>query len=190
MQLYIKNMVCDRCRKVVKEELTKLGLEPIRTELGEVEVAGVLSAAQLEQIQSALVPLGFELIDDKKSRTIEKIKSLVIDLVHHTEEPTKLKYSEYLSGHLHSDYPSLSKLFSEVEGITIEQYIISQKIEKVQELLVYDELSLSQIADRLGYSSVAHLSSQFKKTTGLTPSFFKNLDIRKRKPLDEVGKGR
>lgn len=173
---------------VVREELAKLGIESGRIELGEIEVAGNLTAKQLAQIQTVLEPLGFELIDDKKGRTIEKIKSLVIDLIHHTEEHTKLKYSEYITSHLHSDYPSISKLFSEVEGITIEQYIISQKIEKVKELLVYDELSLSQIADRLGYSSVAHLSAQFRKTTGLTPSFFKNLDVKKRKPLDEVGK--
>lgn len=173
---------------VVKDQLEQLGISPKQVELGEVEVDGILSAEQLTIIGSALILLGFELIDDKKSRTIEKIKSLVIELIHHTEEQTKLKYSEYISSHLNYDYPHLSKLFSEVEGITIEQYIISQKIEKVKELLVYDEMSLSQIADRLGYSSVAHLSAQFKKTTGLTPSFFKNLAIRNRKPLDEVGR--
>jgi AraC-like DNA-binding protein len=172
----------------VKGELEKLGISPRQVELGEVAVDDILSPAKLEEIRSALELLGFELIDDKKSRIIEKIKSLVIELIHHNAEHTKLKYSEYISGHLNYDYPHLSKLFSEVEGITIEQYIISQKIEKVKELLVYDEMSLSQIADKLGYSSVAHLSAQFKKTTGLTPSFFKNLGIRNRKPLDEVGK--
>lgn len=181
-------MVCNRCKMVVKGELEKLGIETRQVELGEIEVEGTLSPAQLGQVQAALQPLGFELIDDKKGRIIEKIKSLVIELIHHSAEHTKLKYSEYISGQLHYDYPHLSKLFSEVEGITIEQYIISQKIEKVKELLVYDEMSLSQIADKLGYSSVAHLSAQFKKTTGLTPSFFKNLGIRNRKPLDEVGR--
>lgn len=188
MKLYIRNMVCNRCKMVVKGELERLNISPKQVELGEVEVDGTLSAEQLSTIGSALIPLGFELIDDKKSRIIEKIKSLMIELVHHTEEQIKLKYSEYISSQLNYDYPHLSKLFSEVEGTTIEQYIISQKIEKVKELLVYDEMSLSQIADKLGYSSVAHLSAQFKKNTGLTPSFFKNLGTRNRKPLDEVGK--
>ena len=173
---------------VVTGELEKLGISPKHVDLGEVTIDGILSSEQLENISSTLEPLGFELIDDKKGRIIEKIKSLVIDLVHHSAEHTKLKYSEYISSHLHYDYPHLSKLFSEVEGITIEQYIISQKIEKVKELLVYNEMSLSQIADKLGYSSVAHLSAQFKKTTGLTPSFFKNLGTRNRRSLDEVGK--
>lgn len=181
-------MVCDRCKMVVKNELLKLGIQPVSVELGEIKLAAAPAAEQLSDFIAALKPLGFELIDDKKSRIIERIKNLVIDLVHHAEEPTKLKYSEYISTHLHHDYPSLSKLFSEVEGITIEQYIIRQKIEKVKELLVYDEFSLSEIADKLGYSSVAHLSAQFKKVTGLTPSFFKDLGIRTRSPLDKVGK--
>ena len=157
MRLYIKNMVCNRCKMVVKDELMKLGIQPVSIELGEIELEAALTTDQLNSLSAALPPLGFELIDDKKSRIIEKIKNLVIDLIHYAEEPTKLKYSEYSTAHLHHDYPSLSKLFSEVEGITIEQYIIRQKIEKVKELLVYDELSLSEIADILGYSSVAHL---------------------------------
>jgi len=181
-------MVCQRCKTAVKNELERVALHPQSVELGEVELAEEISAAKLEELQAGLQALGFELIDDKKSRTIEKIKSLVIDLIHHNGEQTRLKYSEYITQHLHYDYSYLSKLFSEVEGVTIEQYIIAQKIEKVKELLVYDELSLSEIADRLGYSSVAHLSAQFKKVTGLTPSFFKNMGGRHRHPLDEVGK--
>lgn len=181
-------MVCSRCRMAVKAELEKLDLHPLSVDLGEVELAEKPTSAQLATLKDNLTALGFELIDDKKGRTIEKIKSLVIELIHHSDEPTKLKYSEYLSQKLNRDYSSLSKLFSEVEGLTIEQYIINQKIEKVKELLVYDELSLSEIAWRLGYSSVAHLSAQFKKLTGLTPSFYKDKGIHQRKGLDEVGK--
>jgi AraC-like DNA-binding protein len=188
MKLYIKNMVCQRCKMAVRQELQKLGLQPLSVELGEVELEEAPDAAKTEEIEEALNAIGFELIDDKKSRVIEKIKSLVIELIHQSDEQTRLKYSEYISNKLHYEYTYLSKLFSEVEGTTIEQYIIAQKIEKVKELLVYDELSLSEIAYKLGYSSVAHLSAQFKKVTGLTPSFFKSPGGRQRKPLDEVGK--
>ena len=181
-------MVCNRCRMVVKTELEKLGLQPLSVNLGEIELAEKPTSGQLSALKDNLSALGFELIDDKKGRTIEKIKNLVIELIHHAEEQTKLKYSEYLSQKLNRDYSSLSKLFSEVEGLTIEQYIINQKIEKVKELLVYDELSLSEIAWRLGYSSVAHLSAQFKKVSGLTPSFYKDKGMHQRKGLDEVGK--
>lgn len=189
MVLYIKNMVCNRCRMVVKTELEKLGLHTLSVNLGEVELQEeALSADKLAEVSESMEQAGFELIDDRKSRIIEKIKSLVVHLIHHTEEQPKLKYSEYISQELHYDYAYLSKLFSEVEGITIEHYIIAQKIEKVKELLIYDELSLSQIADQLGYSSVAHLSAQFKKVTGLTPSFYKNKGIHDRKPLDHIGR--
>ncbi len=189
MQLYIKNMVCNRCKMVVKAELEQLGLHPVHIGLGEVELAEKeIDKALLQQLEAKLEAVGFELIDDRKSRTIEKIKNVVIELVHHTDEATKLKYSEYIAQQLNYEYTYLSKLFSEVEGVTIEQYLISQKIERVKELLIYDELSLSEIADRMGYSSVAHLSAQFKKVTGLTPSFYKNKSIRHRKPLDEAGK--
>lgn len=190
MRLYIRNMVCNRCKLVVNQELQNLGLHPLRIELGEVELAEKqLSKTIKTQLTQRLNELGFELIDDKKSRLIEKIKTLVIELVHHSEERTNLKNSEYIAAELQYDYSYLSKLFSEVEGITIEQYLILQKTEKVKEMLVYDELSLSDIADRLGYSSVAHLSAQFKKVTGLTPSFYKNQSMRLRKPIDEIGKG-
>lgn len=182
-------MVCNRCKMVVKTELEQLGLHPVHIGLGEVELAEKeIDKALLQQLEAKLEAVGFELIDDRKSRTIEKIKNVVIELVHHTDEATKLKYSEYIAQQLNYEYTYLSKLFSEVEGVTIEQYLISQKIERVKELLIYDELSLSEIADRMGYSSVAHLSAQFKKVTGLTPSFYKNKSIRHRKPLDEAGK--
>jgi AraC family transcriptional regulator len=186
-KLYIKNMVCHRCKLVVQSELEKLQLHPLSVDLGEVTLQEELKDDQVAAVKEALEKVGFELIDDRKSRLIEKIKNVVINLVHHNSEPAHHKYSEIISGELHYDYPYLSRLFTEVEGITIEQYIIQQKIEKVKEYLVYDELSLSQIAFNMGYSSVAHLSAQFKKITGLTPSQFKALQTKNRKPLDQVG---
>jgi AraC-like DNA-binding protein len=189
MKLYVKNMVCDRCIAAVKKVVIDSALHPIAITLGEVQLSEErLTSEQRESLKAQLVPLGFELIDDRKSRTIEKIKNLVIGIVHYGQDEHNLKHSEYLSGELHQDYSSLSRLFSQVEGITIEQYIITQKIERARELLIYDELSLSEIADLLNYSSVAHMSSQFKKVTGMTPTAFKNLQSRPRKPLDEVGK--
>lgn len=182
-------MVCNRCKLVVKNELEGLGLHPVAVNLGEVDIAEEqLTTTQNEAINEVLVPLGFELIDSKKSRIIEKIKSMVINLIRDPETTTRLKHSEYISQTLNYDYSYISKLFSEVEGITIEQYIIGQKIEMVKELLIYDELSLSEIADKLEYSSVAHLSAQFKKVTGLTPSFYKNMSNHPRTTLDDVGK--
>lgn len=186
MKLFIKNMVCNRCKMVVKNELKKLGHEAVSVELGEVEIKGDLSSEEKESLSTALQALGFDLIDDKKSRMIERIKNLIVELVHQNHSELKTNLSEYLSAQLHHDYASLSNLFSEVESTTIEKYFIAQKIEKVKELLVYDELSLSEIADRLNYSSVAYLSSQFKRVTGLTPSHFKNIKGIKRKSLDEV----
>ena len=188
MVLYIKNMVCNRCKLMVKQEIERLQLHPTSVELGEVILEEKkLSQNQATELEQRLQALGFELIDDRKSRTIEKIKNAVIDLVHYSDQQLNVNNSDYLSDKLHQDYSSLSKLFSEVEGMTIEQYIIRQKIERVKELLVYDELSLSEIADRMGYSSTAHLSAQFKKVTGLTPSFYKHMPAHNRKPLDEIG---
>lgn len=184
--LNIKNMVCNRCIMAVKGELEKLGLAPDHVQLGEVTFEQELTSGQKEAIEQALVPLGFALIDDKKSRLIERIKNLIIELVHHRNNELQTNLSDYLSAQLHHDYPYLSALFSEVEGNTIEKYYIAQKIERVKELLVYDELSLSEIAFLLNYSSVAHLSSQFKKVTGLTPSFFKQIRLEKRKSLDQL----
>lgn len=187
MKLYIKNMVCDRCKMAVKNVLEKQHLSPLSIELGEITLSeDRLDKEQLTQLAISLTEIGFELIDDRKSRLIEKIKNVVIELIHHLEEQPGVKYSEYIAYKLHHEYTYLSKLFSEIEGITIEQYIIKQKIEKVKELLVYDELSLSEIAYRLGYSSVAHLSAQFKKITGLTPSFYKNKDFHHRTAIDKV----
>ncbi len=181
-------MVCDRCKFVVEAELKKLGFYPMAVELGEVVLNEKwLSKGDTDAVDDALKKLGFELIDNKNARIIEKIKNTVIEIVHYKENPPTLKHSEMIAAALHLDYPYLSKLFSEVEGVTIEHYIIRQKIERVKELLVYDELNLSQIADKLGYSSVAHLSAQFKKATGLPPSHFKNLGVHQRKSLDKLG---
>ena len=181
-------MVCDRCKMVVTTELKKYDLHPLSVDLGEVTLKeSKISATLLFEISTALFAAGFELIDNRKSRMIERIKNVVVTMVHYSDERPKQKYSEFIAHELHYDYPYLSKLFSEIEGITIEQYIIQQKVEKIKEYLVYDELNLSQVADRMGYSSVAHLSAQFKKITGLPPSHFKNIGIHQRKPLDRIG---
>jgi AraC family transcriptional regulator len=179
-------MVCNRCILVVQQELDKLNVASCKVTLGEVETAGELPKEKIEQLEKNLDVLGFELLDNSKQQLIEKIKNIIIQQVHHTQEENNHNYSEILSKALHKDYSYLSSLFSEVEGITIEKYIINQKIEKVKELIIYDELSLSEIAYKLGYSSVAHLSNQFKKVTGLTPSHFKKVGQNKRKPLDKI----
>ncbi|CAM1369023.1 Transcriptional regulator, AraC family [Tenacibaculum litoreum] len=186
MTLTIKNMVCNRCILVIQNELDKLGVGVKSIKLGEVILEKELTSDEKKRLDKILLDLGFEIIDDKKSRIIEKIKNLIINLVHHQDSETKVNLSDLLSNELHHDYNYLSNLFSEVEGTTIEKYFIAQKIEKVKELLVYDELSLSEIAFRLHYSSVAYLSNQFKKVTGLTPSHFKKISKDRRKPLDEV----
>ncbi len=188
MKILIKNMVCDRCKMVIQNVLDELELKPQAVYLGEVDFGDATIEAQvLEQFQNKIVPLGFEIINDKKTRLIENIKKQVISLVQQPQAPHKVKLSEYLSNQLHHDYSHLSNLFSTVEGVTIEQYFINQKIEKTRELLVYDELTLTEISYRLGYSSVAHLSRQFKKVTGMTPSQFKQLrDSNQRQSLDKV----
>jgi AraC family transcriptional regulator len=183
-------MVCNRCISAVKQELENQGLHPEKVALGEVIIKEEkLTDVQQARLDSALVHLGFERIDDRKARLIEAIKSKVIQMIHHTAElDLKFNWSTVLADEMHYEYNYLSNLFSSVEGITLEQYIIRQKIEKVKELLFYDELNLSEIANRLGYSSVAHLSSQFKKVTGLTPSELKksrNIE-QARKPLDSI----
>ncbi|WP_313002201.1 helix-turn-helix domain-containing protein [Chryseobacterium gleum] len=184
--IFIKNMVCDRCIMVVQNELEKLGLDAKNIKLGEVILSKEITSLEKENLSKTLEPLGFEVIDDKKGRIIEKIKNTIIDLVHRQDGEVKTNLSDVLSDKLHHDYNYLSNLFSEVEGTTIEKYFIAQKVEKVKELLVYDELSLSEIAFRLNYSSVSYLSNQFKKVTGLTPSYFKQIKEDKRKPLDKV----
>jgi AraC family transcriptional regulator len=186
MKLYIKNMVCDRCTLAVRRELDKNKIAYQAIELGEVELTKVLSAIKLQQFSTSLSSLGFELIEDKKARIISKIKNSVIELIRNLTDLHKTKLSAYISDKLNKDYDSLSSMFSEVEGVTLEKYFIQQKIERVKELLVYDELTLSQIAAELGYSSVNHLSSQFKKITGLTPTHFKKIGAQKRKSLDQI----
>jgi YesN/AraC family two-component response regulator len=186
MKLYIKNMVCSRCKTVVRLELEKLGFHPLDVVLGEVEIKEEVNKEQKQNINTKLSAHGFELIEDKKARLIEKIKNAVVELVHYTIDQPKVNLSDYLSKSLNQDYSYLSKLFSDIEGTTIEQYLIAQKIEKVKEWLVYDELSLSAIANQMNYSDVAHLSRQFKKVTGLTPSHFKRIKENKRKPLEEI----
>ncbi len=179
-------MVCNRCIMVIQSELDKLGLDVKNVKLGEVTLSKELKSEEKINLDSVLIPLGFEIIDDKKSCIIEKIKNIIIDIVHYQDNNTKNNLSDVLSSELHLDYNYLSNLFSEIEGTTIEKYFIAQKIEKVKELLVYDELSLSEIAFRLNYSTVAYLSNQFKKVTGLTPSHFKQIKEDKRKSLDNL----
>lgn len=178
--------VCNRCILVVQNELDKLGIEATNIKLGEIILKKDLTTAEREALENVLDPLGFQVIYDKKSRMIEKIKNVIIDLVHHQDNDAKTNLSDVLSDALHHDYNYLSNRFSDIEGTTIEKYFIAQKVEKIKELLVYDELSLSEIADRMNYSSVAYLSNQFKKVTGLTPSHFKQIREDKRKPLDKV----
>ena len=186
MKYYIKNMVCNRCVMAVQNIFENLGYTPFRIVLGEVETIIPIDSDNLEKLKTQLLNFGFELIDDTQSRIIEKIKNTIISMVHYTTDELKVNYSEFIASQLNRDYSYLSSLFSEIEGTTIEKYIINQKIEKVKELLVYDELTLSEIAYKMGYSNVAYLSSQFKKVTGLTPSHFKQVKENKRKPLDEV----
>jgi AraC-like DNA-binding protein len=183
-QIYIKNMVCNRCITAVKSVFETAGFDPVHIQLGEVSLVNPPSTEQLIDIRNSLSKLGFELLDDHKKQLIEKIKNIIITQVHHSPTAERHKLSEVLSAKLNKDYSYLSNLFSEVEGITIEKYLIHQRIERVKEMLIYDELNLSEIAHENGYSSVAHLSSQFKKVTGLTPSHFKINGLNQRKGLD------
>ena len=186
MHLYIKNMVCNRCIMVVNQELDKLKLQTIQVRMGEVELTNAPTDKQLLKLNERLKELGFELLDTQKQKQIEKTKNLLIKKVQSGEVQEHFSIIDFLSKSLNKDYSYISRLFSEVEGITIEQFYILQKIEKVKELLVYDELNLSEISFKLGYSSVAHLSAQFKKVTGLTPTHFKKMGNHNRKSLDKV----
>ena len=186
MRFYIKNMMCIRCKKVVNAELDKLGVRYDNKCLGEVEILDECSGDQLEKLGQALKECGMELIVDKNSRIVEKIKNLIIEQIHYSDEELKINFSAYLSEELHYDYNYLSNLFSEVNGTTIEQFIIHQKIERVKELLVYQDMNLSEIAWKLHYKSVQHLSGQFKKVTGLTPSNFKKLRLQRQKELEKL----
>jgi AraC-like DNA-binding protein len=171
---------------VVKEELNKLGLHFIFADLGVVDIMETLTEEQHNEIKIALLRSGLELMDDKKALLIEKIKKVIIEMVHYSDDIPKVNLSDYLSKHLNYDYTYMAGLFSEVQGITLEKYLISYKIEKVKELIVYDKLSLSEIAWKLNYSSVAHLSNQFKKITGLTPSHFKSLKDKREKTIEDI----
>lgn len=187
LKLYIKYMVSARCKMAVKEELKKLGLHFMFVDLGEVEIMETISASQREQLKIGLLHSGLELMDDRKAMLIEKIKNAIIEMVHHTDEMIKINFSDFLSEKMNHDYTYLANLFSEIQGITIEQFIISHKIERIKELITYNELNITEIAWKMNYSSVAHLSNQFKKMTGLSPSHFKQLKDKKRSPIEEVG---
>jgi len=186
MKLYIKFMVSLRCKMLVKQELKNLGIHYSCVDLGLVEIIGEITEDKRNKLKAALFKSGLEMMDDKKSILIEKIKIIITEMIHYNEELPKVKYSEYISNIMGYDYTYLANVFSEVEGITIEHYIIAHKIEKVKELLIYDELNLSEISYSMNYSSVSHLSTQFKKVTGHTPTYFKNLKEKRRINLEEV----
>jgi AraC-like DNA-binding protein len=179
-------MVSLRCKMVVKEELKKIGLHHVFVDLGVVEILEDITPAQKEELQVNLLKYGLELLDDKKSILIEKIKKVVIEMIYYSEEAPKTNYSDYISKQLGYDYTYLSNTFSEVKGITLQQFIILIKIERVKELIMYDDLNLTEISYKLHYSSLAHLSNQFKKVTGLTPTYFKNLKIKRRTNLENL----
>ena len=186
MKLYIKYMVSLRCKMVVKEQLEKMGLRFVAVDLGTVEILETITDGQREHLKKNLLKSGLELLDDKRSILIEKIKNVIVEMVHYSDEMPKVNYSHYISGKLNQDYAYQSNMFSEVKGITIQQFIIIHKIERVKELLLYDELNLTEIAARLHYSSVAHLSNQFKKITGLSPSFYRELKQKRGDNLENV----
>jgi AraC-like DNA-binding protein len=188
-KLFIKNMVCNRCIMAVEEELKKLDLKPVSVVLGEAVIASDPDPVTYEVLKKNLQAIGFELIDDKKSRLVEQIKTEVIKYIHYDKElEGPVNFSEHLARVLQYEYSYLSNLFSSVVGTTIEKYIILQRIEKVKEILVYDELTLSEIAWKTGYSSVQHLSNQFKKVIGMSPSAYKKMQVHNRKTLDEIAK--
>lgn len=186
MKLYIKYMVSLRCKILVMDELKKLGLHYVLVDLGMVEILEEITDEQRAQLKKSLMKSGLELLDDKRSIIIEKIKNLIIEMIHYSDELPKMNYSDYISDSLGYDYTYLANIFSEVKGITIQQFIITHKIERVKELLIYDELNLTEIAYNLHYSSVAHLSNQFKKITGLTPTYYKQLKDKRKKNLEDV----
>jgi len=187
LQLHIKYMVSNRCKIAVREELKKLGLHFIIVDLGEVEIMENLSDEMLKQLKISLFNAGFELITDKRSVLIEKIKNTIIEMVHHSDDVIKTNFSDFLSEKLNYNYTYLSNLFSEVQGTTIEQFIIQHKIERIKELIIYNELNITEIAWKMQYSSVAHLSSQFRKVTGLAPSHYKRLKKKRRTAIEEIG---
>ncbi|MEE1963610.1 AraC family transcriptional regulator [Allomuricauda taeanensis] len=185
MLLYIKYMVSLRCKMVVKEELKKLGLHYVNVDLGTIEVLDDITDFQREALRNNLKKYGLELLDDNRKIIIEKIKSVIIEMIHYSDELPKVNYSDYISEKLGYDYTYLANMFSEVKGVTIQQFIIINKIERIKELLLYDELNLTEISYLLHYSSVSHLSNQFKKITGLTPSYYKKLKNKRLKNLED-----
>ena len=186
LKLYIKYMVSNRCKLAVKNELKKLGLHFIVVDLGEVEIMENISFEKREMLKQGLLDSGLELMDDKRAILIEKIKNIIIDMVHHTEESIKINFSDFLSDKLKHNYTYLANLFSEVQGTTIEHFIINHKVERIKELIIYGEHNITEIAWKMGYSSVAHLSTQFKKVTGLSPTHFKQLKDKRRSPIEEI----
>ncbi|MBI9072905.1 MAG: helix-turn-helix domain-containing protein [Melioribacteraceae bacterium] len=186
MKLYIKYMVSLRCKMMVKEELKKLGIKYVFVDLGMIEILEDITRKQREQLKKNLQKSGLELLDNKKSILIEKIKNVITEMIHYSDELPNVNYSDYISEKLGYDYTYLANTFSEVKGTTIQQFIINHKIERVKELLLYDELNLTQISYKLHYSSVAHLSNQFKKVTGLSPSFYKQLKQKRKKNLENM----
>ncbi len=186
MKLYIKYMVSNRCKLAVKSELKKLGLHFIFVDLGVVEIMENINSEKRQLLKANLLETGFELMDDKRAILIEKIKTIIIEMVHHTEESIKINFSDFLSEKLNHNYTYLANLFSEVQGITIEHFIISHKVERIKELIIYGEHNITEIAWKMGYSSVAHLSTQFKKVTGLSPTHFKQLKDKRRSPIEEI----
>jgi AraC-like DNA-binding protein len=179
-------MVSNRCKDAVKVELKKLSLHFIILELGTVEIMETLTDKKRVLLQKGLLASGLELMDDKKAILIEKIKTIIIEMIHYSEESIKTNFSKFLSEKLNHNYTYLANLFAEIQGITIEQFIISNKIERIKELIIYGELSITEIAWKMNYSSVAHLSNQFKKMTGLSPSHFKKMKDIRRKPIEDI----
>ncbi len=186
MIIYVKYMVCLRCKMIVEQELQKLGLHCVKVDLGTIEIRGNITDSQREQLRKNLKVFELELLDDKRNILIAKIKAVIIEMIHYSDELLKVNYSDYISEKLGLDYTYLANTFSEVKGITIQQFIIINKIERVKELLLYDELNLTEISYRLHYSSVAHLSNQFKKITGLSPSYFKKMKKKRFENLDSL----
>jgi AraC-like DNA-binding protein len=186
MKIYIKYMVSLRCKMIVREELNKLNIPFTSIELGVADIKQELTLEQHDTLKANLLRSGLELLDDKRSVLIERIKNVIIEMIHYTEELPKVNYSDYIAEKLGYDYNYLSNIFSEVKGITIRQFIIFHKIEKVKELLLYDEFNLSEISYKLHYSSVSHLSNQFKKITGLSPSFYKQLKVKRKSNLENI----
>ncbi len=187
MKLYIKYMVSNRCKLAVRDALKKLKLHFVVVDLGEVDIMENINDEQRAMLKLELLDSGLELMDDKRSMLIEKIKNVIVEMVHYSEEPIKVNFSDYLSEKLNHDYTYLANLFSEVQGTTIEQFIIVHKIERIKELIIYGELNITEIAWKMNYSSVAHLSNQFKKVTGLSPSHFKQMKDKRRSPIEEIG---